>query len=84
MREASCSQPLDRHRDVLIIFAGHETTTNAAAGSFRALLEHHERWEALCADSDLIANAVEKSLRFYLSITVMASYHQTAGYGRQG
>jgi cytochrome P450 len=72
MRDASGSQPLDRQYlttvTFSIIFAGHETTTNAAAGAFRALLEHCEQWEALCADSDLIANAVEESLRFYPSI----------------
>jgi cytochrome P450 len=72
MRDTSGSQPLDRQYlttvTFSIIFAGHETTTNAAAGSFRALLEHCEQWEALCAESDLIANAVEESLRFYPSI----------------
>jgi cytochrome P450 len=72
MRESSAGQPLDRQYlttvTFSIIFAGHETTTNAAAGSFRALLENRPQWEALCGDPSLIANAVEESLRFYPSI----------------
>jgi cytochrome P450 len=72
MREASGGQPLDRQYlttvTFSIIFAGHETTTNAAAGAFRALLENRSQWEALCADPSLIANAVEESLRFYPSV----------------
>jgi cytochrome P450 len=72
MRDANGSQPLDRQYlttvTFSIIFAGHETTTNAAAGSFRALLENRSEWEALCAEPKLITNAVEESLRFYPSV----------------
>jgi cytochrome P450 len=72
MRDASGSQPLDRQYlttvTFSIIFAGHETTTNASAGAFRALLENRDQWEALCGDPSLIANAVEESLRFYPSV----------------
>ena len=72
MRDAGGSQPLDRQYFTTvtfsIIFAGHETTTNAAAGAFRALLENRGQWEALCADPSLITNAVEESLRFYPSV----------------
>jgi cytochrome P450 len=72
MREASGSQPLDRQYlttvTFSIIFAGHETTTNAAAGAFRALLENRSQWQALCGDPSLITNAVEESLRFYPSV----------------
>jgi cytochrome P450 len=50
------------------LFAGHETTTNAAAGAFRALLTNREQWEALVADPSLIPNAVEESLRFYTPV----------------
>jgi len=50
------------------LFAGHETTTNAAAGAFRALLTNREQWEALVADRSLIPNAVEESLRFYTPV----------------
>jgi cytochrome P450 len=51
-----------------LLFAGHETTTNASAGAFRALLENRDQWEALCADPSLVTNAVEESLRFYSSV----------------
>jgi cytochrome P450 len=72
MREAAGGQPLDRQYlttvTFSIIFAGHETTTNAAAGAFRALLENRSQWEALCAEPNLITNAVEESLRFYPSV----------------
>lgn len=51
-----------------LLFAGHETTTNASAGAFRALLENREQWQLLCADPSLVANAVEESLRYYSSV----------------
>jgi cytochrome P450 len=44
--------------------AGHDSTTNALANAFRHLLAHHEQWEALCKQPDLIPNAVEEALRF--------------------
>ncbi|WP_437734477.1 cytochrome P450 [Sorangium sp. So ce1335] len=51
-----------------IMFAGHETTSNAAGSGFRVLLEHREQWEALCADPSLIPNAVEEILRHQSSV----------------
>ncbi len=72
MREGAGDQPLNRQYlttvTFSIIFAGHETTTNAASGAFRALLENRSQWQALCADPGLIPNAVEESLRFYPSV----------------
>ena len=50
------------------LFAGHETTTNASANGFRALLEHRDQWDALCADPTLAANAVEEILRYSSSV----------------
>ena len=50
------------------LFAGHETTTNATANGLRALLEHRDQWEALCADPALAVGAVEESLRFSSSV----------------
>lgn len=50
-----------------LLFAGHETSTNALAGAFRALLENRDQWEALVADPSLIPNAVEECLRYYPS-----------------
>lgn len=51
-----------------MFFAGHETTVNATAGGVRALLENRAQWEALCADSTLIPNAVEECLRYAPSV----------------
>jgi cytochrome P450 len=51
-----------------LLMAGHETTTNASAAAFRALLGHREQWEAICADPSLIPNAVEEVLRFDSSV----------------
>lgn len=49
-------------------FAGHETTTNFTSNAIRRLLEHREQWDALCADTTLIAKAIEEVLRFDSSI----------------
>ena len=45
------------------IVAAHETTANAAANAVRLLLEHREVWQEICADPNLIPNAVEECLR---------------------
>jgi hypothetical protein len=50
------------------LFAGHETTTYASSNAFRALLEHREAWDQLCADPSLIPNAVEEMLRYNSSV----------------
>jgi hypothetical protein len=47
-----------------LLFAGHETTTNSAGNAFRALLEHRDQWEALCADPSLVPAAVDECLRY--------------------
>jgi cytochrome P450 len=52
------------------LFAAHETTTDAAAAGFKVLLENRSQWEAICADPDLIPNAVEEVLRFQTSVPV--------------
>jgi cytochrome P450 len=50
------------------LMAGHETTTNASAAAFRALLTHRDQWDDLCRDPELIPNAVEEVLRFDSSV----------------
>lgn len=47
-----------------LLFAGHETTSNSSGNMFRALLEHRDQWDAICADPSLIPNAVEECLRY--------------------
>lgn len=51
-----------------LLFAGHETTTNATGGMYKALLSHRDQWEELQDNPDLIPNAVEESLRFAGSV----------------
>jgi cytochrome P450 len=48
---------------VLILFAGHETTTNLIGNGVVALMRFRDQWELLCADPSAAANAVEELLR---------------------
>jgi cytochrome P450 len=49
---------------VVLLFAGHETTTNLIGGGLRELLLRPEVWNALVADPSLVPAAVEELLRF--------------------
>ena len=51
------------------VAAAHETTSHAAANALLLLLQERTRWEALCADPDLIPQAVEECLRLGPSLT---------------
>jgi cytochrome P450 len=48
----------------LLVFGGHETTTNLIANGTRQLLLHREQWDLLRDQPELIAPAVEELLRF--------------------
>jgi cytochrome P450 len=48
----------------LMIFAGHETTSNLLAIGLLELLNHRDQWELLCADPSLTETAVEELLRY--------------------
>lgn len=48
---------------MLLISAGHETTTGLLGLMVRMLLEQPERWQKLCAEPHLIPRAVEEALR---------------------
>jgi cytochrome P450 len=49
---------------VMLLFAGHETTTNLIAIGLVELLRRPEQWQLLCADRTLVPGAVEELLRF--------------------
>ncbi len=49
----------------LLIFAGHETTTNLISTGTLILLDHPDQLEMLKQDKSLIPNAVEELLRYH-------------------
>lgn len=48
----------------LLVFGGHETTTNLIANGVRQLLLNPDQWDLLRREPDLINSAVEELLRF--------------------
>ncbi len=48
----------------LLLFGGHETTTNLICNAMLALLSDRDQKDALCRDAELIVPAVEEFLRF--------------------
>ena len=49
---------------ILLLFAGHETTTNLIGNGILSLLRHPAELDALRADPSLIAQAIEELLRY--------------------
>jgi cytochrome P450 len=49
---------------VLLLSAGHETTTNLIGNAMLALLGNRDQWELLVREPELIESAVEEALRY--------------------
>ena len=49
---------------ILILFAGHETTTNLIGNAARLMLEYPDQLNQLLANPDLIHSAIEEVMRF--------------------
>jgi cytochrome P450 len=49
---------------ILLLFAGHETTTNLIGNGFYYSMKHRGQWERLVADPSLSAPAIEEYLRY--------------------
>ena len=49
---------------VILLFAGHETTTNLIGNGLVELMRHRDQWDRLCADPSLVVSAVEELLRW--------------------
>jgi cytochrome P450 len=61
---------------VMLLFAGHETTTNLISIGLSELLQRRDQWETLCADPvGLAPSAVEELLRF---VTPVQWQHRVA------
>jgi cytochrome P450 len=48
---------------MVLLFAGHETTTNLISIGLVDLLRNRDQWERLCAEPSIAENAVEELLR---------------------
>ena len=49
---------------ILLLFAGHETTTNLIGNGFLYSMKHRDQWDRLAADPSLAGRAIEEWLRY--------------------
>jgi cytochrome P450 len=59
---------------VVLLFAGHETTTNLLGGGLRELLRRPDVWDELAADRSLLPNAIEEVLRYVTPVQYLFRY----------
>jgi cytochrome P450 len=57
---------------VVLLFAGHETTTNLLGTGLLELLRHPDQWARLQQDAELVPSAVEELLRWVAPIQWLA------------
>jgi cytochrome P450 len=58
----------------MLLFAGHETTTNLIGNGLIALLQHREQWQELKDDPALLNQAVEEMLRYDSSVHMVPRF----------
>ncbi|WP_197378800.1 cytochrome P450 [Mycolicibacterium mengxianglii] len=70
---------------LLILIGGDETTRHTLSGGTEALLRHHDQWEQLVADPELLPGAIEEMLRWTSpvknmcrTLTADTEFHGTA------
>jgi len=49
---------------IMLLFAGHETTTNLIGNGFYYTMRNRDQWERLQSDSTLVTTAIEEWLRY--------------------
>ncbi|WP_273795254.1 cytochrome P450 [Brucella intermedia] len=54
---------------LLVVFAGVDTTRVASTMQVTLLLQHHDQWEAVCHNPELIPNAVAEAMRYEPSVS---------------
>ncbi len=68
---------------LVLLFAGHETTTNLISHGLHTLLEHPDQWRAICADPSLVPGAIEELLRYVAPVQSATRFvgedHEFAG-----
>jgi len=55
----------------LLIYAGHESSTNFLANSIHSLMTHRDQWQKLCNDPSLSENVVAEGLRYNAPVQMM-------------
>ena len=59
---------------LLLLIAGHETTTGLITNGMLRLLENRQQWETLCANPNLLDGAIEELLRYDTPVQRMARF----------
>lgn len=58
----------------MLLFAGHETTTNLLGNGIYALLNHPRQWGALKANPKLVSGTIEEMLRFASPVAMVPRF----------
>ncbi len=70
---------------VLLLVAGHETTTRLIGNGMYLLMKYRDQMEKLKANPELVENAVEEVLRYEPPVTIIPRFalEETEFYGRK-